>query len=92
MYWAQICYLISSSCSEAGRCVALVEDSVSVLLSCLEMVDLNFAWGLQEAVKCASFFRRIYEEVCACWKHDSVFICDSYALGSMCDVTKTLLI
>ncbi|XP_039134165.1 LOW QUALITY PROTEIN: uncharacterized protein LOC120271540 [Dioscorea cayenensis subsp. rotundata] len=65
--YAACCRLLSTTLRhhkcEAGRCVALVEDSVSILLSCLEMVDLNFTWGLQEAVKCASFFRRIYEEI-----------------------------
>lgn len=56
--------------SEIGRCVALLEDSVSILLSCLESTDSKmvnmagyFAWDMEEALKCASFFRRIYEEV-----------------------------
>jgi len=50
--------------------VALLEDSVSILLSCLESTDSKmvnmagyFAWNMEEALKCASFFRRIYEEV-----------------------------
>ena len=62
-----VCYLFSS---EIGRCVALLEDSVSILLSCLESTDSKmvnmagyFAWNMEEALKCASFFRRIYEEV-----------------------------
>lgn len=56
--------------SEIGWCVALLEDSVSILLGCLESTDLKminvagyFAWNMEEALKCASFFRRIYEEV-----------------------------
>jgi hypothetical protein len=50
--------------------MALLEDSVSILLSCLESTDSKmvnmagyFAWNMEEALKCASFFRRIYEEV-----------------------------
>ena len=57
-------------CSEIGQCVALLEDSVSILLGCLESTDSKmvnmagyFAWNMEEALKCASFFRRIYEEV-----------------------------
>ncbi|KAJ0967599.1 hypothetical protein J5N97_024516 [Dioscorea zingiberensis] len=70
--FAACCKLLSTTLRhhkcEAGKCAALVEDSVSTLLNCLEIEDLNFAkrtgaWGLQEAVKCASFFRRIYEEM-----------------------------
>jgi len=60
----------SFPCSEIGHCVALLEDSVSILLSCLESTDSKmvnmagyFAWNMEEALKCASFFRRIYEEV-----------------------------
>ncbi|GFY94609.1 hypothetical protein Acr_09g0010550 [Actinidia rufa] len=56
--------------SETEQCFALLEDSVSVLLHCLEMVDTAevvrkncFAWEILEAVKCASFLRRIYEEM-----------------------------
>ena len=56
--------------SEIGHCVALLEDSVSILLGCLESTDSKmvnmagyFAWNMEEALKCASFFRRIYEEV-----------------------------
>lgn len=63
--------LIVGICSETERCVALLEDSASVLLHCLEMVDpaavvrkCYFTWEVPEAVKCASFLRRIYEEVC----------------------------
>ncbi|XP_072977931.1 uncharacterized protein [Typha angustifolia] len=55
---------------EIERCIALVEDSVTTLLNCLELVDSNliskegyFSWEGQEALKCASFFRRIYEEI-----------------------------
>lgn len=51
--------------------MALLEDSVSTLLYCLEMVDSGLAskndylaWEVEEGIKCASFLRRIYEEVC----------------------------
>lgn len=62
-----------SSCvlSETRQCMALLEDSISVLLHCLEIVNTNrvagkefFAWEVQEAVICASSLRRVYEEVC----------------------------
>lgn len=49
--------------------MAILEDSVNILLSCLESADSRmvstagyFAWST-EAIKCASFFRRIYEEM-----------------------------
>ena len=50
--------------------MAVLEDSVNILLSCLESADSKmvsmagyFAWNKEESLKCASFFRRIYEEV-----------------------------
>lgn len=54
-------------------CIALIESSVGVLLHCLEMVDYDsavregfLAWEVNDGVKCASFLRRIYEEVRVC--------------------------
>ncbi|PSS21720.1 4-hydroxythreonine-4-phosphate dehydrogenase [Actinidia chinensis var. chinensis] len=72
--FAACCRLLSTVLkhhkSETEQCFALLEDSVSVLLHCLEMVDTAevvrkncFAWEILEAVKCASFLRRIYEEM-----------------------------
>ncbi|THF97835.1 hypothetical protein TEA_010653 [Camellia sinensis var. sinensis] len=65
-----LCTVLKHHKNETEQCVALLEDSVSVLLHCLEMVDTStvvgesyFAWKVQEAVKCASFLRRIYEEL-----------------------------
>ena len=62
-----IAFLISSECE---RCIAVLEESVSLLLHCLETVDADlvvqkgyFSWEMQEGVKCACFLRRIYEEV-----------------------------
>ncbi|XP_031260000.1 uncharacterized protein LOC116118175 [Pistacia vera] len=56
--------------SECEQCIALLEESVRVLLHCLETVDTDlvvrkgyFSWEVQEGVKCACFLRRIYEEV-----------------------------
>ncbi|RVW13192.1 hypothetical protein CK203_097768 [Vitis vinifera] len=58
-----------SSVSECEQCIALLEDSVCVLLRCLETVDADsvvrkgyFSWEVEEGVKCACFLRRIYEE------------------------------
>lgn len=72
--YASCCRLLCSTLkhrnSEADRCIAMLEDSVSTLLNCLEMVDADLykgkfycGWGIKEAAKCASFFRRIYEEI-----------------------------
>ncbi|KAA3465644.1 Urb2 domain-containing protein [Gossypium australe] len=56
--------------SECERCIAVLEESVSLLLHCLETVDADlvvrkgyFSWEIQEGVKCAGFLRRIYEEI-----------------------------
>ncbi|RWW08651.1 hypothetical protein BHE74_00011059, partial [Ensete ventricosum] len=55
---------------EVEQCVAVLQDSVITLLNCLETFGKNshsrkgyFTWDVQEAVKCASFLRRIYEEI-----------------------------
>ncbi|XP_052193087.1 uncharacterized protein LOC127801749 isoform X2 [Diospyros lotus] len=72
--FAACCRLLSTVLkhhkSETEQCIVLLEDSISVLLHCLEMVDTAtvvrkqyFAWEVQEAVKCAAFLRRIYEEM-----------------------------
>lgn len=65
-----IAFLISSECE---RCIAVLEESVALLLHCLETVDADlvvrkgyFSWEIQEGVKCACFLRRIYEEVDKC--------------------------
>ncbi|XP_059647517.1 uncharacterized protein LOC132293884 [Cornus florida] len=65
-----LCTVLKHHKSECERCIPLLEGSVSVLLDCLEMVDIDpvvrkgyFAWELQEGVKCACFLRRIYEEM-----------------------------
>ncbi|KAL5856044.1 hypothetical protein ACOSQ3_005879 [Xanthoceras sorbifolium] len=56
--------------SESERCIALLEESVRILLQCLETVDIDlmirkgyFTWEIQEGIKCTCFLRRIYEEV-----------------------------
>lgn len=56
--------------SESRQSIALLQDSVSVLLHCLEIVNTDavagghtLAWEVQEAVKCAACLRRVYEEV-----------------------------
>ncbi|KAK9287343.1 hypothetical protein L1049_015758 [Liquidambar formosana] len=56
--------------SKCERCIALLQDSVCVLLHCLETVNADlmvrkgsFSWKVQEGIKCASFLRRIYEEI-----------------------------
>ncbi|XP_043709479.1 uncharacterized protein LOC122658537 [Telopea speciosissima] len=65
-----LCTMVRHHKSETEQCIALLEDSVSVLLVCLETVDTDlmarkgyFAWDVQQGVKCASFLRRIYEEI-----------------------------
>ncbi|OAY51263.1 hypothetical protein MANES_05G200700v8 [Manihot esculenta] len=56
--------------SKSEQCIALLQQSSCVLLHCLETVgnDLtvrkgHFSWGVEEGVKCACSFRRIYEEI-----------------------------
>ncbi|GFP85951.1 hypothetical protein PHJA_000738900 [Phtheirospermum japonicum] len=65
-----LCNALKHHKSETRQCIALLEDSVSVLLHCLEVVNNDsvagrelFAWKVREAVKCASSLRRVYEEV-----------------------------
>ncbi|KAJ4820381.1 Urb2/Npa2 family protein [Rhynchospora pubera] len=65
-----ICATLKHRIREVRPCVALLEDSTTALLTCLESDNDNmsckstqFAWEMQEAIKCASFFRRIYEEI-----------------------------
>ncbi|KAF6165032.1 hypothetical protein GIB67_005121 [Kingdonia uniflora] len=71
--FAACCRLLSTVLrhhnSDAARCISLLQDSVCVLLQCLETVDNDlirrkgfFAWDLHEGITCASFLRRIYEE------------------------------
>jgi len=65
-------FVLTMTClfSECVRCIALLQISVQSLLHCLEIVDANsadrkgyFSWQVEEAVKCASYLRRVYEEV-----------------------------
>ncbi|KAJ8433946.1 hypothetical protein Cgig2_001875 [Carnegiea gigantea] len=56
--------------SECVRCIALLQVSLQSLLHCLEIVDGNsadrkgcFSWRVEEGVKCASYLRRVYEEI-----------------------------
>ncbi|KAM7274051.1 hypothetical protein ACFE04_028715 [Oxalis oulophora] len=62
--WKSLINLISMAYEQ---CVPLLEGSVHILLDCLETANNDlvvcFAWNTQEAVKCASFLRRIYEEL-----------------------------
>lgn len=89
--FAACCRLLSTVLkhykSETEHCVALLENSASVLLHCLEMVDpaavvgnCYFTWEVPEAVKCASFLRRIYEEMRqqkdVFGRHCSLFLCN----------------
>ncbi|CAK9138332.1 unnamed protein product [Ilex paraguariensis] len=64
-----LCTVLKHHKSESQRCVAILEDSVCILLRCLEMVNIDpvvrkgyFSWEVQEGVKCACFLRRVYEE------------------------------
>lgn len=65
-----LCTALKHHKSETRRCIVLLQDSVSVLLHCLETANTDhvagrefFAWETQEAMICASSLRRIYEEV-----------------------------
>lgn len=54
---------------DSGLCIALLGESVNILLFCLETVNADYinkgvlAWEIQDAIKCATFLRRVYEEV-----------------------------
>ncbi|XP_050231110.1 uncharacterized protein LOC126680105 [Mercurialis annua] len=55
---------------ESEKCIAVLQESASVLLHCLETIDNHsrvrkgyFSWGVQEGVKSACALRRIYEEL-----------------------------
>ncbi|KAK4377347.1 hypothetical protein RND71_003643 [Anisodus tanguticus] len=71
-----LCTVLKHHRSETQRCIALLEDSVGRLLNCLEMVCTSpvggdyFGWEVQGGVKCASFLRRVYEEI---RQHKDVF-------------------
>ncbi|KAK4437698.1 hypothetical protein Salat_0103800 [Sesamum alatum] len=65
-----LCTALKHHKSETRLCMALLEDSVTVLLHCLEIVNNDrvargefFAWEVEEAVNCAGSLRRVYEEV-----------------------------
>ncbi|KAF8012548.1 hypothetical protein BT93_I0650 [Corymbia citriodora subsp. variegata] len=65
-----LCTVLKHHKSECERDIALLQDSTSVLLNCLETVNMDLmvrrgylSWDVQEGVKCACSLRRIYEEL-----------------------------
>uniref|UniRef100_A0A453L6H1 Nucleolar 27S pre-rRNA processing Urb2/Npa2 C-terminal domain-containing protein n=1 Tax=Aegilops tauschii subsp. strangulata TaxID=200361 RepID=A0A453L6H1_AEGTS len=57
-----LCAVLRHQQSEVGQCMAVLQDLVNILLSCLESADSKmvsmgecFAWNKEEALKCASF-------------------------------------
>ncbi|CAA6655938.1 unnamed protein product [Spirodela intermedia] len=65
-----LCTVVRHQKSETAQCIALLEDSVNTLLTCLESLHednarqkSSFVLDIKEAVTCASFLRRVYEEV-----------------------------
>ncbi|KZV58085.1 hypothetical protein F511_31826 [Dorcoceras hygrometricum] len=65
-----LCSALKHHKNETQRFIALLEDSVSVLLHSLEVVNTDpvfkratYAWEVTKAVECASSLRRVYEEV-----------------------------
>lgn len=65
-----LCTVVKHHMSDAQKCAALLEDSVNVLLYCLEMTNIDplvkkgcISWDVQSGVKCASCLRRVYEEI-----------------------------
>ncbi|KAK9148249.1 hypothetical protein Scep_007006 [Stephania cephalantha] len=72
--FAACCRLLSTVLrhhqSESEQCISLLEDSLNIMIRCLEAVENEslclkdyFAWNVEEGIKCASFLRRIYEEI-----------------------------
>lgn len=65
-----LCALLRHRKRESGHCIALLGDSLRIFLFCLELVDHNRPeklnanfWTVDEGVKCASWLRRVYEEM-----------------------------
>ncbi|XP_078448325.1 urb2/Npa2 family protein [Wolffia australiana] len=62
-----LCTVIRHQKSETTQCIALLEDSTTTLLVCLESHDEEgdgqFALNVEEASTCAGFLRRVYEEI-----------------------------
>jgi hypothetical protein len=62
-----LCTAVKHHKRESQQCIALLQNSVCVLLHCLETVDEDSTAkeGLKvyDGVKCAGFLRRIYEEI-----------------------------
>ncbi|XP_051127904.1 uncharacterized protein LOC127249233 [Andrographis paniculata] len=60
-----LCTALKNHKSETQHCIAILQDSVAVLLHCLENSSgiEFFSWTVQEAVICAHNLRRVYEEV-----------------------------
>ncbi|KAI6681845.1 hypothetical protein NL676_035726, partial [Syzygium grande] len=65
-----LCTVLKHHKSECERYIALLQDSTSVLLNCLETVNMDLvvsqgylSWDVHEGVKCACSLRRIYEEL-----------------------------
>ncbi|CAH9144191.1 unnamed protein product [Cuscuta epithymum] len=81
-----LCTVLKHYKSETQCCIALLYDSVSKLLHCLEMDnDLigkarrHLIRDVQDGVKCATFLRRIYEEI---RQHKDVYHTNSFQLLS----------
>uniref|UniRef100_A0A803LGJ9 Nucleolar 27S pre-rRNA processing Urb2/Npa2 C-terminal domain-containing protein n=1 Tax=Chenopodium quinoa TaxID=63459 RepID=A0A803LGJ9_CHEQI len=56
--------------SECIQCIAELQISLQALLYCLEIINFDsedrkayFTWVLEDGVKCASYLRRVYEEI-----------------------------
>ncbi|XP_031474548.1 uncharacterized protein LOC116246815 [Nymphaea colorata] len=65
-----LCAVVKHRKRVVERCIGMLGDSIKVLLMCLESWDSGLLnkediplWDIQDAVKCASFLRRIYEEM-----------------------------
>ncbi|KAL3693846.1 hypothetical protein R1sor_007497 [Riccia sorocarpa] len=64
-----LCSLIRHRRRESGHCIALLGDSARVLLNCLEVTywpladESAKAWSPKMATYCATWLRRIYEEL-----------------------------
>ncbi|KAG6410850.1 hypothetical protein SASPL_128921 [Salvia splendens] len=61
-----LCTALKHRKSETRQCIALLQDSVTVLLHCVETVNTKHAPGREifewEIQVCAGSLRRIYEE------------------------------
>ncbi|ONK73407.1 uncharacterized protein A4U43_C04F31180 [Asparagus officinalis] len=93
-----LCTTLNHHQHHTEQCVAILEESVSTLLNCLEMVDTDLIRGNAtflgngEAIKCASYLQENYEEIRnekdVFAEHSSYFLSNYISMYSGCGPLK----